>query len=61
MEAAWAEVLRLSEEGKSLEVTPEARVKAEGWAADFKQQQRALDEKKVATDTSHERLERLAM
>lgn len=61
MDETWTEVLRLAEEGKNLEVSPEARARAEGWAADFKRKQREADAKKTLPDISHERLERLAM
>lgn len=61
MEEAWNQALRLSLQGKSLEVDAVARERAEGWREDFERKQRLINEDRKQPDISHERLEQLAM
>lgn len=61
MDAAWKTCLELAAEGKSIEPSAEGLKKAAVWQKEFRRKQKAKDDAKVAPDTSHERMEQVAM
>lgn len=61
MEEAWNQALRSAREGKSVEVGAAARARALSWKEDLERKQLVISEGREEPDTSHERLEQLAM
>jgi len=61
MDDAWKTCLELAAEGKSKEPTAAALKKASVLQKEFRRKQKAIDDARVLPDTSHERLEQVAM
>ena len=61
MDAAWRTCLELAAEGKSFEPSAKSLRKAAVWQQELRRQQKAKDDAKAAPDTSHARMERVAM